>query len=139
MATQLADLGVGLSFDLAELRGYHYHSGMVFAAYAQGCSGPLAFGGRYDEVGQAFGRARAATGFSLDLRGLITALPVLKPQQGILAPAGNEPALLHKMDALRASGERVVQALPGHDAHQQELNCDRALVYQAGQWQVVAN
>ena len=139
VATQLADLGVGLSFDLAELRGYHYHSGMVFAAYAQGCSGPLAFGGRYDEVGQAFGRARAATGFSLDLRGLITALPVLKPQQGILAPAGNEPALLHKMDALRASGERVVQALPGHDAHQQELNCDRALVYQAGQWQVVAN
>ncbi len=97
VAKELADLGVGLSFDLAELRGYHYHSGMVFAAYAQGCSGPLAFGGRYDEVGQAFGRARAATGFSLDLRGLVKALPALKVKKGILAPYGNEASLISKI------------------------------------------
>lgn len=138
VAKELADLGVGLSFDLAELRGYHYHSGMVFAAYAQGCSGPLAFGGRYDEVGQAFGRARAATGFSLDLRGLVTALPVLDLKKGILAPYGNELSLLNKISILRASGEKVIQELPGHHAHNHELGCDRKLINKAGEWQVVA-
>jgi len=138
VAKDLADLGVGLSFDLAELRGYHYHSGMVFAAYAQGCSGPLAFGGRYDEVGQAFGRARPATGFSLDLRGLVKALPALKVKKAILAPYGNEASLINKINSLRASGEKVVQELPGHDVHIAELNCDRKLVNQAGQWQLVS-
>jgi ATP phosphoribosyltransferase regulatory subunit len=65
------------SFDLAELRGYHYHSGVVFDAYCDGAGGaasfPVARGGRYDEVGKAFGRARPATGFSIDLRGLVSA------------------------------------------------------------------
>src|SRR5258708_33165310 len=61
---------VPASFDLAELRGYHYHSGVVFDAYCDGVSGPGARGGRYDEVGKAFGRARPATGFSIDLRSL---------------------------------------------------------------------
>ena len=138
VAKELADLGVGLSFDLAELRGYHYHSGMVFAAYAQGCSGPLAFGGRYDEVGQSFGRARAATGFSLDLRGLVKALPAINVKKGILAPYGNEESLVNKINSLRASGEKVVQALPGHDAHNHELGCDKKLENQAGNWEVVA-
>ena len=58
------------SFDLAELRGYHYHSGAVFDAYCEGIAGTVARGGRYDEVGKAFGRARPATGFSIDLRSL---------------------------------------------------------------------
>ena len=61
------------SFDLAELRGYHYHSGVVFDAYCDGVSGAVARGGRYDEVGKAFGRARPATGFSIDLRSLASA------------------------------------------------------------------
>jgi ATP phosphoribosyltransferase regulatory subunit len=61
---------VPVSFDLAELRGYHYHSGVVFDAYCKGVTGPVARGGRYDEVGRAFGRARPATGFSIDLRGV---------------------------------------------------------------------
>jgi ATP phosphoribosyltransferase regulatory subunit len=61
---------VPASFDLAELRGYHYHSGVVFDAYCEGVAGPVARGGRYDEVGKAFGRARPATGFSIDLRSL---------------------------------------------------------------------
>ena len=58
------------SFDLAELRGYHYHSGVVFDAYCDAIAGAVARGGRYDEVGKAFGRARPATGFSVDLRTL---------------------------------------------------------------------
>ena len=61
---------VPASFDLAELRGYHYHSGVVFDAYCDGATGAAARGGRYDDVGKAFGRARPATGFSIDLRAL---------------------------------------------------------------------
>ena len=66
---------VSLTFDLAELRGYHYHSGLVFAAYADGYPDAVARGGRYDDIGRAFGRARPATGFSLDLRELLPSLP----------------------------------------------------------------
>ena len=125
VSNQLKDLDVGVSFDLAELRGYHYHSGMVFAAYAQGCPGPLALGGRYDEVGQAFGRARPAAGFSLDLRGLVKALPRSNLKQCILAPYGNDDSLIKKIDELRKSGEKVVQELPGHEAYVDELNFNR--------------
>jgi len=66
---------VPASFDLAELRGYHYHSGVVFDAYCDGMSGAVARGGRYDDVGKAFGRARPATGFSIDLRALAAVAP----------------------------------------------------------------
>ncbi len=112
-ADGLHDLGVTVSFDLSELRGYHYHSGIVFAAYAQGYKGPLALGGRYDEVGQAFGRARPATGFSLDLRGVVTALSPAQSEAAIFAPAQNDSALIAKIDALRAEGHIVIQELPG--------------------------
>lgn len=138
VSDQLKDLDVGVSFDLAELRGYHYHSGMVFAAYAQGCPGPLALGGRYDEVGQAFGRARPAAGFSLDLRGLVKALPPSNVKQCILAPYGNDDSLIKKIDELRKSGEKVVQELPGHEAYVDELNFNRKLKNLDGVWQVVA-
>jgi len=70
------DQGLGkvdAAYDLAELRGYGYHSGVVFAAYTGGRSHAIAQGGRYDEVGRVFGRARPATGFSLDLRELVVA------------------------------------------------------------------
>jgi len=138
VSTQLADLGVDVCFDLAELRGYHYHSGMVFAAYAQGYAGPLALGGRYDEVGLAFGRARPATGFSLDLRGVVTALPLAELQKAIFAPYATDSSLAEKIADLRAQGQVVVQELPGHEAHRKELNCDRKLVKESNAWQVVA-
>lgn len=138
VSQSLAEMGVGVCFDLAELRGYHYHSGMVFAAYAQGYAGPLALGGRYDEIGLAFGRARPATGFSLDLRGVTKALPPLPLQKAIFAPCGEDAGLAAKIEELRNEGQIVVQELPGHEAHRNELNCDRKLVKQAAHWQVVA-
>jgi ATP phosphoribosyltransferase regulatory subunit len=72
---------IPLSFDLAELRGYHYHSGVVFDAYCDGVEGPVARGGRYDEVGKAFGRPRAATGFSIELRDLASATHARKKRK----------------------------------------------------------
>lgn len=135
---QLEDLGVDVCFDLSELRGYHYHSGIVFAAYAQGYAGPLALGGRYDEVGLAFGRARPATGFSLDLRGVVTALPPAQKQKAILAPWSADASLVRAIESLRAVGEIVIQELPGHQQHSAELGCDRRLEKQDSEWQVVA-
>lgn len=141
VSAALDDLGVTVSFDLSELRGYHYHSGTVFAAYAQGYKGPLALGGRYDEVGQAFGRARPATGFSLDLRGVVTALPPASPVRAIFAPATEDKTLTAKIDALRSERHVVVQELAGEVRHDElnydELNCDRKLVHYNSGWHVV--
>jgi ATP phosphoribosyltransferase regulatory subunit len=138
VSTALENLSVTVSFDLSELRGYHYHSGIVFAAYAQGYKGPLALGGRYDEVGQAFGRARPATGFSLDLRGVVTALKPAKPTMGIFAPANGDSSLSVKIESLRAEGQIVVQELSGFESNLDELNCDRKLVHYKSGWHVVA-
>jgi ATP phosphoribosyltransferase regulatory subunit len=138
VSAALENLNVTVSFDLSELRGYHYHSGIVFAAYAQGYKGPLALGGRYDEVGQAFGRARSATGFSLDLRGVVTALQPAKPNMAIFAPANDDASLSVKIDSLRADGQIVIQELSGFESNLDELNCDRKLVHYNSGWHVVA-
>jgi len=137
VADGLHDLGVTVSFDLSELRGYHYHSGIVFAAYAQGYKGPLALGGRYDEVGQAFGRARPATGFSLDLRGVVTALSPAQSEMAIFAPVQNDSSLVAKIAALRAEGYVVIQELPGVESDFAELNCNKKLEHYNSGWHVV--
>lgn len=134
VASKLSDLKVSVTFDLGELRGYHYHSGVVFAAYASGYTGPVALGGRYDEVGISFGRARPATGFSLDLRGIVSAfLPASLPK-AILAPEGNDKDLLSKIETLRTDGLLVIQVLPNSEVNLNELNCDSALVLRDGEW-----
>ena len=128
---------VPASFDLAELRGYHYHSGVVFDAYCKGVAGPVARGGRYDEVGKAFGRSRPATGFSIELRELAGAAAPLRPGDAILAPAAKgDAALAAKVAALRAAGEIVIEELPGHGEHRDELGCRRVLARSRGTWQV---
>lgn len=134
VASRLTDLNISVGFDLSELRGYHYHSGLVFAAYAPGCAGPIALGGRYDEVGIAFGRSRPATGFSLDLRVVATVLEPNRAEKTILAPAGSETDLLVKIDALRNAGDIVIQVLPDVQPKLTELNCDRQLVKENGEW-----
>ncbi len=136
VANKLSDLNVSVSFDLGELRGYHYHSGVVFAAYARGYTGPVALGGRYDEVGIAFGRARPATGFSLDLRGIVSALAPANLPKSILAPEGNDKDLLSKIETLRADGLLVIQVLPNSEVNIAELNCDSALVLRNSEWHI---
>ena len=136
VASKLRDLKVQVSFDLGELRGYHYHSGIVFAAYAKGYTGPVALGGRYDEVGVAFGRARPATGFSIDLRGIVATLKPASLPKTILAPEDNDTALLAKIETLRSQGLVVIQALPHAPINAAELNCDSALVKRDGEWHI---
>ena len=132
LADALADLP--LSFDLADLRGYHYHSGVVFAAYCAGSPGAVALGGRYDDFGRAYGRARPATGFSMDLRELARLSPNGEPRGAILAPWPEDDALHAEALRLRLQGERVVLALPGHDGTWCEAGCDRTLVRSGNDW-----
>lgn len=129
--------GAEISIDLAELRGYQYHSGVVFSAYTDGLPNAIARGGRYDEVGRAFGRARPATGFSLDLRELARLSPDAPECTGILAPWSDDAALKDKINALRAAGEVVVNALPGHDRESWLPCCARELRLEGGHWSVV--
>ena len=137
LAAALADLPV--SFDLADLRGYHYHSGVVFAAYGADSPAALALGGRYDRVGKAFGRARPAVGFSLDLRELVWRLPTATAMAGaVLAPLDGDAALAEEVAVLRARGEIVVTALPGHHGTWNEAGCDRQLVKRGDRWAVVS-
>ncbi len=137
VAAELEPLVDTLAFDLADLRGYQYHSGMVFAAYAKGCPNAVALGGRYDEIGKAFGMARPATGFSMDLRelsGLVKPDPYPK---GILAPyKRNDKALEKEIEQLRNEGQIVVMELPGHESDQDAPDCDRQLVMRQGIWRI---
>lgn len=132
LAEACADLP--LSFDLADLRGYHYHSGVMFAAYAAGSATAIALGGRYDEVGKVYGRARPATGFSMDLREFARLSPERPAKAAILAPWPEDDGLHAEAARLRASGERVVLALPGHEGSWREAGCDRILVRRNGAW-----
>jgi ATP phosphoribosyltransferase regulatory subunit len=138
ISTSLQPLVASVGIDLADLRGYHYHSGMVFAAYHAGSHDAIALGGRYDDLGKSFGRARAATGFSMDLRQLYRLLPPQAARLGICAPHSGDTALLDKIAQLRAAGEAVVVDLIGDAALRGELQCDRELVLRNGVWQVIA-
>ena len=128
---------ISVHYDLAELRGYHYHTGVVFAAYVPGHGQAIAQGGRYDDIGMVFGRARAATGFSTDLKTLVmlgdgeAAVPA-----AIFAPYDSDPALQVRIDGLRESGERVIHELPGQAGKPEESGCNRRLVKRAGNWEV---
>lgn len=134
LAAELADLPI--SFDLADLRGYHYHSGVVFAAYGGRSPVALALGGRYDSVGRAFGRGRPATGFSLDLRELAAQVADVLLVGGVLASPTAEPGFKEAVARLRAEGENVTIELPGHEGTWREAGCDRHLVLRGGAWQV---
>ena len=127
---------IPVSVDLADLRGYHYHSGVVFAAYAPGVANAVALGGRYDEVGKAFGRARPATGFSMDLRDLARTAPREAGAGAILAPYSSDSGLATVIRKLRTAGEVVVVGLPGHAAERAQSDFDRELVKRAGKWAV---
>jgi ATP phosphoribosyltransferase regulatory subunit len=136
LAARAAGAGVEVSVDLAELGGFNYESGVVFAAFAPGSPDAIARGGRYDEVGASFGRARAATGFTMDLRQLAALAPAPARRGAILAPAANDAQLEAEIARLRAAGETVIVDLPGHEPHLHELGCDRRLVKKDSKWHV---
>ncbi len=131
-----------LYFDLAELRGYNYHTGVVFAAYLPGFGQEIAIGGRYDGIGKTFGRSRSATGFSADLSYLVAIAnqKIEDKDNVIFAPvtqdAAQQQSLMQKVKQLRQQGKRVICELPGSSA--KALGCSHQLSHDKGEWQIVA-
>jgi ATP phosphoribosyltransferase regulatory subunit len=124
--------GLAIYLDLCELEGYHYHTGIVFAGYSKSGRTLLANGGRYDDIGETFGRARPATGFSIDLKALAARVPAPgNTKQGIYVPYEHAEALAVDIARLRDEGERVVCALSDQAPDFDELGCDRQLIASA--------
>lgn len=142
--TARCDAPVTVRYDLCELRGYRYHTGVNFAACCSGHGAALAVGGRYDGIGQAFGRARPATGFSLDLRTLLRVARVAsearheQQQRLIFAPAEDDPALRSTIRSLREQGDAVLVELSGQAEGAAAMGCSHVLERRAGQWQLRA-
>lgn len=141
----LADLqaeltGVTFHVDLAELRDYNYHTGLVFSLFHQDHGQAIAKGGRYDDTGAAYGRARAATGFSADLKMLAKLIPIdpAEPLRRIFVPAVADPLLRDMVRQLRATGEVLVQGLATDTAAAEATGCSHELVARSGRWSVVA-
>jgi ATP phosphoribosyltransferase regulatory subunit len=132
---------VEIALDLADVRGFRYHTGLCFAVYAERHAQAVGQGGRYDGVGEVFGRARAATGFSLDLRELVELRELTGPKATvkiIAAPWSEDQDLMALIDELRSSGEIVMQMLPGQTDHGADQEIDRIIEQEGGRWQVRA-
>lgn len=135
----LPDLPV--HYDLAELRAYQYQTGLVFAAFVPGSGKEIARGGRYDHIGEKFGRARPATGFSADLKTLMRfgREPEAPATERIFAPQVRERSLEAKIGSLRAQGRCVIRELPGQHGGAVEMGCSHELRKEDGEWKVVAS
>ena len=121
---------IKVHFDLSELHGYHYKTGVVFAAFVPQLGQAIARGGRYDDIGKIFGRARAATGFSTDLK-VLNQLSVkqFESPEKIFAPIGSDKS---KVAALRTEGKIVIEQLPGQtsgstDSDAKAMGCSKSL------------
>ena len=126
---------VTIYLDLGELPGYHYHTGIVFAGYVQGYGKALGNGGRYDHVGEAFGRSRPATGFAFDLKSLVSqGNSQCSSAAGIFVPYTDDAVCHQQVGVLRSQGNRVVQGFAGQIVNYEEVNCDRQLVQQDDQY-----
>ena len=129
---------IKISYDLSDIRGYQYHNGLVFSVYADQCYSPIALGGRYDNIGASFGRKRPATGFTMDLKNIVTLFPNGKKAKAILAPQGNDAGLEKAIESLRQQGDVVAIDLFG-DMNAIQNNCDRILIQDAAKaWKVKA-
>ena len=131
---QLAHPTVRIGFDLADISGYAYYSGVRFTLYSAAANAALARGGRYDEVGAVFGRNRPAVGFSLDVKALVQTATAPPAKAAVRAPWGEASDLRAAVRRLREQGQMVVCSLPGHEHEAQEYDCDRELVEVEGRW-----
>jgi ATP phosphoribosyltransferase regulatory subunit len=129
---------IQLNIDLADLDGFQYHTGILCAAYVPQYPVAIARGGRYDQVGQAFGRSRPATGFSLDLLALAGLSSKKVITRAIMAPWDDSDELRHTIASLRSQGEVVIESFPGHEHNESSMICDRILEFKDQAWQVVS-
>ena len=131
---------VSINIDLSELRGYNYHTGMIYTAFVPNEGKGIAFGGRYDDIGSAFGKARPATGFSTDVKQLLELQNISEEMPDkIFAPVNDNDSLHKKITELREQGKIVIQELEGQNATAKEMNCSQTLVCENDQWVIKEN
>jgi ATP phosphoribosyltransferase regulatory subunit len=131
---------VSINIDLSELRGYNYHTGMIYTAFVPNEGKGIAFGGRYDDIGSAFGKARPATGFSTDMKQLLELQNISEDTPDkIFAPVDDNDSLQKKITELREQGKIVIQELEGQNATAKEMNCSQTLVCENDRWVVKEN
>ena len=131
---------VSINIDLSELRGYNYHTGMIYTAFVPNEGKGIAFGGRYDDIGSAFGKARPATGFSTDMKQLLELQNISEDTPDkIFAPVDDNDSLHKKITELREQGKIVIQELEGQNATAKEMNCSQTLVCENDQWVIKEN
>lgn len=131
---------VSINIDLSELRGYNYHTGMIYTAFVPNEGKGIAFGGRYDDIGSAFGKARPATGFSTDMKQLLELQNISEDTPDkIFAPVDDNDSLQKKITELREQGKIVIQELEEQNATAKEMNCNQTLVCENDQWVVKEN
>ena len=131
---------VSINIDLSELRGYNYHTGMIYTAFVPNEGKGIAFGGRYDDIGSAFGKARPATGFSTDVKQLLELQNISEDTPDkIFAPVDDNDSLQKKITELREQGKIVIQELEGQNATAKEMNCSQTLVCENDQWVIKEN
>ncbi len=129
---------LSIHYDLAELRAYHYQTGVVFAAFTPGSGTEIARGGRYNDVGKAFGRARPATGFSAYLKVLARVAEEQQPprREAILAPWSDDAELLSLVEQLRNEGKCVIWELPGQQGDAEQMQCVSVIRHSDKGWVV---
>ncbi len=131
---------LSINIDLSELRGYNYHTGMIYTAFVPDEGKGVAFGGRYDDIGSAFGRARPATGFSTDVKQLLDLQDIKENRSDkIFAPINNDSVLIKKIQELREQGKIVIQELEGQKHTAIEMDCNQSLVFENNDWVVKGN
>ena len=129
-------LNISIAFDLSDVRGYSYYTGIRFSVYTQGLTDALIRGGRYDEVGAVFGRSRPAVGFSLDLKDWVQLIAHPVPRTAIKAPWSDDLRLIQMINELRERGETVLCMLPGQEIMWDEFSFDRHLVLLNDSWEI---
>ena len=131
-------MDLAIHIDLAELRGYHYHTGMIYTAFVYGKGEGIAYGGRYDDIGQSFGRARPATGFSTDVRSLMKyRKKTATIKDKVFAPLNDDPKLEEEIQSLRASGKIVIRQLQDQTATATQMDCSHTLELSDGNWTLI--
>ncbi|HHT01044.1 MAG TPA: hypothetical protein ENK73_09370 [Thiomicrospira sp.] len=125
---------IAIHLDMADMRGYQYHTGIIFACYSGGTLQPIAKGGRYDNIGSVFGLALPATGFSLDLRSALDLLKdvQLNVKETVFAPLVSDKSLQDAIADLKSKGFRVIKS---YDLNSLQAG-DKKLVLESGQWSV---
>lgn len=123
-----------VTFDLGELRGLDYHTGLTFQGFLSGIGRAVCFGGRYDNLTARYGYPAPATGFAFNLLNLLFALDkelddvagyhtdVLIFQTGADKHPAQQVARVLRAKGYSAARDIITRGLPDSISYAQKMN-----------------